>query len=45
MSETILFVFNDTMRVVLTRNFGKEMQEKRKSNLSQNTINMSNQYH
>ena len=37
-SETILFVFNGTMRVVLTGNFGKEMQEKRKSNLSQNTI-------
>ena len=26
------------MRVVLTGNFGKEIQEKRKSNLSQNTI-------
>ena len=38
MSETILFVFNGTMRVVLTGNFGKEMQEKRKSNLSQITI-------
>ena len=37
-SETILFVFNGTMRMALIGNFGKEMQEKRKSNLSQNTV-------
>ena len=33
-SKTILFVFNSTMHVVLTGNFGKETHEKRKSNLN-----------